>query len=506
MKPPQKSADPAGDEPGGISGPTGNGTGGGQTGDDGSSGDSGTTQPAPAVPDNSGDRAVLEAVYRATGGPSWDADARANWLSDRPMGQWAGVTTEGGYVTRVDLGSSGLSGQFPERLGHLTRLQSANLRGNELTGCIPAGTRLRNALARSYDAARGPGTEPGWDLVILHAIHDVLIEEFGLEAIRTSEESLGWQDFLDGTYGLGLAPCPPPPPARGIVPYARQYEDTDREALLAVRDHFVGIGTPASSFESWQGDMQSDNRLIEPLRQGWRGVTLDRNGRVVKLWLDERQLRGDLPKELGSLGQLVELNLSKNELTGSIPVELGHLRNLRLLALNQNFTPKSGQPTNGLRGRLPPELGNLGELRRLALDDNPFLTGELPLELGNLTNLEHIQLQDTGFSGCLPPPIRQNFSPTLASLLNEVLQELTIGKVKLLMTDEIYKVATARGFAKDVDSILEYHDESFNLYMLYAPLNDALDEVSRLITVVSLDTLIKPGSTLSNLGNVRLTC
>ena len=244
-------------------------------------------------------------------------------------------------------------------------------------------------------------------------------------------------------------------------------------------------------------------------RNGWRGVTLDGAGRVTKLWLDERQLQGEIPAQLGSLGQLVELNLSKNELTGGIPPALGHLRHLRLLALNQNFTPKAAGAlgaTNGLFGRLPGELGHLGELRRLALDDNPFLGGPLPLELGNLANLEYLHLKDTGFSGCLPPPIRQNFSPTLGSLLNDVVQDLTIGRVKFLMTDEIDKVAQARGFAQDVADIVEYNDESFHLFMEYAPLNQALDEVTRGISVVSPDTLIKPGSTLSDLGNVRLTC
>ena len=39
--------------------------------------------------------------------------------------------------------------------------------------------------------------------------------------------------------------------------------------------------------------------------------------------------------------------------------------------------------------------------------------------------------------------------------------------------------------------------------MLYAPLNEGLDAVGRGISVVSPDTLIKPGSTLSNLGSVR---
>ena len=368
------------------------------------------------MPDVAADRAVLATVYNATGGSGWDAGARVNWLSDKPMAEWAGVTTEEGYVTELDLGSSGLSGGIPARLGELTGLKSANLRGNELTGCIPYNTRVRNALFQSYNLGRGPGKEPGWDIIILHALHNVLIAQNGLEALRTSDESLGWQDFLDQTHGLGLAPCPPPAPTAGLKAYNFQTSETDREALLAVKAHFERNEAPASSFESWEGEMRSESG-VWPLRRGWRGwrgVTLNDAGRVVKLWLDERDLRGNIPRQLGSLGQLVELNLSKNELTGSVPAALGNLGNLRLLALNQNFTPKSSGAqgaTAGLSGRLPTELGNLGELRRLVLDDNPFLGGELQLELGNLTNLEYIYLQDTGFSGCLPPPIRQNFAP-----------------------------------------------------------------------------------------------
>ena len=136
----------------------------------------------------------------------------------------------------------------------------------------------------------------------------------------------------------------------------------------------------------------------------------------------------------------------------------------------------------------------------------PFLVGELPLELGNLTSLEHIHLQDTGFSGCLPPPIRQQFAPTPFSLVNKVLHAFTIERIKPLMVEEVSNLVKARGFARDLDEILEYQEESIVLFLVYAPVNDALDEVSRLITVLSPDTLIKPGSTLSNLGNVRLTC
>ena len=78
----------------------------------------------------------------------------------------------------------------------------------------------------------------------------MLVAQNGLEVPQTSQESLSWQDFLDQTYGLGLAPCPPPRVTSGLVPYNQQTASTDRTALLAVKNHFVLNGTPESSFES----------------------------------------------------------------------------------------------------------------------------------------------------------------------------------------------------------------------------------------------------------------
>ena len=50
--------------------------------------------PTPAGPD----RAALVVLYHATDGPNWDSSR--NWLSDRPLGEWHGVTTDGdGRVT-----------------------------------------------------------------------------------------------------------------------------------------------------------------------------------------------------------------------------------------------------------------------------------------------------------------------------------------------------------------------------------------------------------------------
>ena len=55
------------------------------------------------------DRGVLVALYNATDGDNWTV--RTNWLSDRPVGEWYGVTTDGdGRVTGLALSDNNLHG------------------------------------------------------------------------------------------------------------------------------------------------------------------------------------------------------------------------------------------------------------------------------------------------------------------------------------------------------------------------------------------------------------
>ena len=68
------------------------------------------------------DREALVALYNATGGPDWNNNN--NWLSDVPIGEWSGVTTDdNGRVTRLLLFSGNqLSGEIPPELGNLANL------------------------------------------------------------------------------------------------------------------------------------------------------------------------------------------------------------------------------------------------------------------------------------------------------------------------------------------------------------------------------------------------
>ena len=60
---------------------------------------------------------------------------------------------------------------------------------------------------------------------------------------------------------------------------------------------------------------------------------------------------------------------------------------------------------NQLTGEIPSELGILSNLQRLYLSDNR-LTGEIPSGLGNLDNLGHLRLSGNHLSGCVPAGLR----------------------------------------------------------------------------------------------------
>ena len=100
-----------------------------------------------ALPDGE-DRAALETLYRATEGPNW-LESR-NWLTDAPLGEWYGVSTnETGRVRSLGLADKDLTGPIPPEVGNLAVLEVLDLNGNNLTGPIPPGDRQPHGAAKT---------------------------------------------------------------------------------------------------------------------------------------------------------------------------------------------------------------------------------------------------------------------------------------------------------------------------------------------------------------------
>ena len=115
-------------------------------------------------------------------------------------------------------------------------------------------------------------------------------------------------------------------------------------------------------------------------------------------WLDETKPLGEwYGVTTNTDGEVTELDLENNELSGSLPVELGNLRNLTHLYLHRN----------ALSGPIPPDLGLFENLEHLHLHRNA-LSGAIPERLGRLNLLEQLYLQGNKLSGPIPPEFRPN--------------------------------------------------------------------------------------------------
>ena len=83
--------------------------------------------------------------------------------------------------------------------------------------------------------------------------------------------------------------------------------------------------------------------------------------------------------------------LDDNEVGGTIPYQIGQYSSLASLSISKA----------NLKGAIPTQIGNLQELRRLWLFDNK-LTGTIPDELNNLNLLEVVELHGNKLNGDMP--------------------------------------------------------------------------------------------------------
>ena len=137
--------------------------------------------------------------------------------------------------------------------------------------------------------------------------------------------------------------------------------------------------------------------------------------------MDNNELSGSLPSEIGQLTNAISVSISGNSLTGIVPKEIVTLENLETFSANTNFV--GGQlpdifdklfylrsfdmAFNFLTGSLPPSLFyNASLLERLNLSGNT-LGNELPLPggLGQMKALQLLDLSINQFLGTIPGEI-----------------------------------------------------------------------------------------------------
>ena len=211
------------------------------------------------IPEGTSVRDAFVALYRAADGANWNRND--NWLSDAPLGDWYGVTTDDtGRVIDLDLSENQLDGMIPAEIGRLTDLARLSLWGNQLQGEIPPMIgSLDNVTHLSLWANQFRGSIPA---------------ELGDLA------SLEW-------VALGINELTGEiPPELGNLANLR---------MLYLRENRLSGGIPPEL-----------------------GNLTD----LTVLGLEQNQLTGEIPAELGNLVNLYTLLLAENQLTGCAPAEL----------------------------------------------------------------------------------------------------------------------------------------------------------------------------------------
>ena len=236
-----------------------------------------TPEPSPTMaptpsPDLT-DRDILEVFYNATDGPNWANNE--NWLSDRPLGEWFGVTVDGGgNLTVLALSSNGLQGELVPELAGLQSLEVVHISFNEISGGIPR--ELGNLS----------------NLRILWLVGNSLAGEIPPDLVKLThlkELELGRNQLT------------------GVIP-----------AQIGNLINLTRLG-------------MNRNRLTGPLPR-----SLGNLSRLEFLSASKNELTGELPAELGNLKNLEILYLDRNQLSGEIPGEWGNMASLRILKILGN--------------------------------------------------------------------------------------------------------------------------------------------------------------------------
>ncbi|KAH9806234.1 putative LRR receptor-like serine/threonine-protein kinase [Citrus sinensis] len=128
------------------------------------------------------------------------------------------------------------------------------------------------------------------------------------------------------------------------------------DALVSIKR---ALNDPHGVLNNWDEDS------VDPC--SWAMITCSPENLVIGLLLQNNNISGGIPPQLGSLPKLQTLDLSNNRLSGVIPGSFGQLNSLQYLRLNNN----------SLSGAFPVFLAKISELAFLDLSYNN-LSGPVP--------------------------------------------------------------------------------------------------------------------------------
>jgi len=337
----------------------------------------------------------------------------------------------------LDLNDNNLTGSLSDKIGRMLTLKFLQLQGNSFSGSVPAALRKlvnletlmldnnnfegrinnmvcdNNLYAISADCG---GNEP-------KVICDCCTYCYPLPSTETPTTTVAPTEIALPTTSP-TAPCNITPVERStlildhmklnVVENTNDLNDASSPESLALNwiinedPQYLCPDDPELNqryiatllYYSMGGDgwIASTNYLTGVDECEWFGLSCNDDGSIYNIDLDDNNLTGTIPSEIGDLQMLtgIVLDGAQNKLGGSLPETIGGLLHLTLLDIDEN----------NLTGSIPESIYDLRKLEVLDLNDNN-LSGSLSHKIGNMTSLYFVQMQGNSFSGSVPATLKK---------------------------------------------------------------------------------------------------
>ncbi|XP_050381432.1 putative leucine-rich repeat receptor-like serine/threonine-protein kinase At2g24130 [Argentina anserina] len=331
----------------------------------------------------------------------------------------------------LDISNNFLSGEIPREIGNCPSLWTLNLYNNQFTGEIPFSLTNTSLVNLDVEFNNLSGELPVKlvenlpDILYLHLSNNNMVSHdrnTNLDPFFTALANCTSLEELE-LAGMGLG---------GTLPSSIGGFGVNFTNLLLQENQLFG------SVPSNIGNISKlvVLNLTSNLINGTISANISRLSRLEQLFLSHNSFTSTIPEALGHLPQLGLLDLSHNLFLGDIPTSLGNLARLNYLFLNNNLLSGTIPPAlghcrelyrldlsfNRLVGSIPPELAGLSEIRIFINLSHNHLEGSIPIELSKLEDVQEIDLSSNNLSGSIFPQISSCIALTLINLSHNALE------------------------------------------------------------------------------------